>query len=77
MSAPVKLFGRRPHEGLAPRTAAGVRKAARDETARRERQAAQQALTGNERLTARVAERFSGLGGLSKNATWKLWHGCC
>ena len=37
----VKLFGRRPHEGIAPRTGAGVRKAARDETARGERQAVQ------------------------------------
>jgi len=34
LSAHVKLFGRRPHEGLATRTGAGVRKAARDETAR-------------------------------------------
>ena len=34
LSAPVKLFGRRPHRGLATRTGAGVRKAAADETAR-------------------------------------------
>src|SRR5205085_11463757 len=34
MAESVKLFGRRPHEGRAIRTVAGVRKAARDETAR-------------------------------------------
>src|ERR1700756_1057829 len=61
MSAHVKLFGRRPHEGLAPRTGAGVRKAARDETARGERQAAQQVRMGTGRLTPWVAEGFSGL----------------
>ena len=44
MSARVKLFGRRPHEGLATRTGAGVRKAAEDETARWERQAVRQTL---------------------------------
>src|SRR5262249_44909852 len=33
-SARVKLFGRRPHEGRATGTGAGVRKAAEDETAR-------------------------------------------
>jgi len=36
-SAPVKLFGRRPPVGRATRAGAGVRKAARDETARWER----------------------------------------
>jgi hypothetical protein len=34
LSAHVKLFGRRPHEGRATGTGAGVRKAAEDETAR-------------------------------------------
>jgi len=34
ISTDVKLFGRRPQQGLATRTGAGVRKAAADETAR-------------------------------------------
>ena len=63
MSAPVKLFGRRPHEGLATRTGAGVRKAAEDETARWERQAVRQTL--NRAPHASVSRVDFEAGGLS------------
>src|SRR5438270_9669859 len=70
-SAHVKLFGRRPHEGRAPRTGAGVRKAARDEAEVAERPGIVCLLGESGRALLRLTEMFALLGSTTYCLSYK------